>query len=189
LISASLEAARSEVKGRERIRITDPAGHSHLFLSPRAGEEYLVGVLYSQLGTMTGKKAGLEKYWRRVITFSTQGIDSLGLRDESAAQPLAEKNICSIEYKYEFNNFGPFNHALAVVDFIVAWSVNVDCTKQVKDAFTCFGKIAKVAGNNFEWEISDIENVDGGTYAQAITVIDLKELIIQTFAPKFTVPT
>ena len=186
---ALLEAARAEVKERERIRITDPSGQSHLFLSPRPGEEYLVGVLYSQLGTMSGKKADLEKYWRRVITFSTQGIDSLGLRDERATQPLAEKNICSIEYKYEFNNFGPFNHALAVVDFIVAWSVNVDCKKQVRDAFTCFGKIAKVAGNNFEWEISDIENVDGGTYSQVITVIDLKELLTQTFAPKFTVPT
>lgn len=184
-----LEAARSEVKSRERIRITDPAGLSHLFLSPRAGEEYLVGVLYSQLGTMIGKKPGLEKYWRRVITFSTQGIDSLGLRDESAPQPLAEKNICSIEYKYEFNNLGPFNHALAVVDFIVAWSVNVDLTKQVKDAFTCFGKIAKVAGNNFEWEISDIENAEGGTYTQKITVINLRELLVQTFAPKFTLPT
>lgn len=184
-----LESARSEVKKRERIRIVDPTGQSHLFLSPRPGEEYLVGVLYSQLGTMTGKMAGYEKYWRRVITFSTQGIDSLGLRDESAPQPLAEKNICSIEYKYEFNNLGPFNHALAVVDFIVAWSVNVDLTKQVKDAFTCFGKIAKVAGNDFEWEISDIENVEGGTYAQVITVIDLKALLTHTFNPKFTVPT
>ena len=89
-----LESARAEVKGRERIRIADPSGQPHLFLSPRPGEEYLVGVLYSQLGTMTGKAPGYEKYWRRVITFSTQGIDSLGLRDEAAAQPLSEKNIC-----------------------------------------------------------------------------------------------
>lgn len=184
-----LEAARTEAKERERIRITDKAGQSHLFLSPRPGEEYLVGVLYSQLGATAGKKTGFEKYWRRVITFSTQGIDSLGLRDEYSTKPLAENNICSIEYKYEFNNSGPFNHALAVVDFIVAWSVNVDCTKQVKDAFTCFGKISKVAGNSFEWEISDIENEDGGTYPQVITVIDLKELIIQTFSPKISMPT
>lgn len=183
-----LETARTEVKKRERIRIFDSSGNSHLFLSPKPGEEYLVGVMYSQLSAMTGKKVGFEKYWRRVITFSTQGIDSLGLRDENASQPLAEKNICSIEYKYEFNNSGPFNHALAVVDFIVAWSVKVDCAKQVKDAFTCFGKIRKVAGNDFEWEIFDVENEDGGTYTQVITVIDLRELITQTFTPKFTMP-
>lgn len=184
-----LEAARSEVKSRERIRITDAAGQSHLFLSPKPGEEYLVGVLYSQLGAMSGKNGGLENYWKRVITFSTQGIDSLGLRDEGAAQPLAEKNVCSIEYKYEFNNFGPFNHALAVVDLIVAWKINVDLAKQVKDAFTCFGKISKVPGNDFEWEISDIENVEGGTYSQVITVIDLRALLVKTFNPKFTIPT
>jgi Histidine kinase-, DNA gyrase B-, and HSP90-like ATPase len=181
-----LEAARAEVKNRERIRFLDGSKQEHLFLSPRAGEEYLVGVLYSQLSTMAGKAKGFEKYWRRVITFSTQGIDSLGLRDEMAAQPLAEKNICSIEYKFEFHNNGPFNHALAVVDFIVAWSVNVDLSKQVKDAFTCFGNIEKVAGNNFEWEISNIENIEGGTYPHKITVIDLRELLKQTFNPKFT---
>jgi hypothetical protein len=124
-----------------------------------------------------------------VITFSTQGIDSLGLRDENAAQPLVENNICSIEYKYEFNNSGPFNHALAVLDFIVAWSVNVDVLKQIRDTYTCFGQIRKVVGNTFEWEIYDIENTDGGTYANVITVINLRELIAQTFTAKFVTPT
>lgn len=183
-----LEAAKSEVKSRERIRITTSDGKKHLFLSPRPGEEYLVGVLYSQLATMNDKISHLERYWRRIITFSTQGIDSLGLNDETAAQPLSEKNICSIEYKYEFNNSGPFNHALAVVDFIVAWTVRVDPAKQVRDTYTCFGNIAKVAGNTFEWEISDVENTDGGTYDNKITVIDLRELIAQSFKVQFTTP-
>jgi len=181
-----LEMAKSQVKTRERIRFTDPGGQKHLFLSPQPGEEYLVGVLYSQLASIAGKVAKLDPYWRRVITFSTQGIDSLGLLDENAATPLSEKNICSIEYKYEFNNSGPFNHALAVVDFIVAWAVNVDETKEIRDSFTCFGNIRKVAGNKFEWEIYDIENADGGTYDNVITVIDLRELIIETFNPKIS---
>lgn len=183
-----LESAKTEIKNRERIRIADGTGGNHLFLSPRPGEEYLVGVLYSQLAAMTGKATGVEKFWRRVVTFSTQGIDSLGLRDEGAASPLSEKNICSIEYKYEFNNSGPFNHALAVVDFIVAWSVNVDPGVTVRDTYTCFGNIRKIAGNTFEWEISDIENADGGTYPHKITVVDLRELISQTFKAKFTIP-
>ena len=92
----------------------------------------MVGVLYSQLAALKHKNPAFEKYWRRVITFSTQGIDSLGLRDEKATQPLAEKNICSIEYKFEFNNSGPFNHALAVVDFIVAWSVTLSENREFR---------------------------------------------------------
>jgi hypothetical protein len=184
-----LESAKVEIKSRERIRVNDASGQTHLFLSPKPGEEYLVGVLYSQLAALKHKNPAFEKYWRRVITFSTQGIDSLGLRDEKATQPLAEKNICSIEYKFEFNNSGPFNHALAVVDFIVAWSVNVDVLKQIRDTFTCFGNIKKVAGNSFEWEICDIENTDGGTYDHVITVIDLRELIVNTFTAKFSTPT
>jgi hypothetical protein len=183
-----LEAAKFDIKTRERIRITDASGEKHLFLSPQPGEEYLVGVMYSQLSALKGKSSKLDKFWRRIITFSTQGIDSLGLRDESASQPLNEKNICSIEYKYEFNNFGPFNHALAVVDFIVAWNVNIDDSMPVKDTFTCFGNIKKVPGNTFEWEIFNIENTDGGTYESKITVINLRELITQSFSHKFTKP-
>ncbi|MBD8629302.1 hypothetical protein IFT64_20415 [Oxalobacteraceae sp. CFBP 8753] len=183
-----LEKAKSQVKSRERIRFKDSEGVKHLFLSPLPGEEYLVGVLYSQLASMANKNPEMESYWRRVITFSTQGIDSLGLLDENASAPLVEKNICSIEYKYEFNNTGSFNHALAVVDFIVAWSVNVDVTKRIEDSFTCFGNIRKVDGNDFEWEIYDVENKDGGTYENIITVIDLKGLIMKTFDPKISKP-
>jgi hypothetical protein len=183
-----LETAKLDVKARERFRIKDAAGQQHLFLSPSPGEEYLVGILYSQLASMLPKSAGFEKYWRKVITFSTQGIDSLGLRDEASGNPLAPTNVCSIEYKHEFNNSGPFNHALAVVDYIVAWSVNVDESQPVRDTYTCFGKISKVSGNDFEWEISAIENSEGGQYPQTITVIDLRRLIPKTFETKFVTP-
>jgi len=183
-----LNAARKDLKTRERFRVKDSVGKQHLFLSPGPGDEYLVGVLYSQLSNFPLKTPGLEKYWRRVITFSTQGIDSLGLREEAATNPLAEGNICAIEYKYEFNNTGPFNHALAVVDYIIAWIVEVDPHKQVVDSFTCFGKIEKVQGNDFEWRISGIENNEGGTYQQTITVICLRTLIEQSFETEFKTP-
>jgi len=183
-----LEAARNEIKARERFRIVDSVGQKHLYLSPGPGDEYLVGILYSQLAVMLPKKPGYEKYWRKVVTFSTQGIDSLGLKDVAAGNPLAPDNICSIEYKYEFNNSGPFNHALAVVDYIVAWTVSVDEAQPVRDTYTCFGVIKKITGNDFEWEISSIENQEGGQYAQSITVIDLKKLISKTFDTKFGAP-
>lgn len=184
----NFENARKEVKTRERFRIEDSSANKHLFLSPQAGEEYLVGVLYSQLSNVLPKKYNTNKYWKRVITFSTQGVDSLGLRSETTPNLLAEENVCAIEYKYEFNNSGPFNHALAVVDFIIAWKVDVDVEKQVSDNFTCFGAIKKITGNDFEWEINEIENIEGGRYNRTITVICLKQLIEATFATSFLSP-
>ena len=185
---AQLEKAKIEIKSRERFRLTDTHGVVHLFLSPQPGEEYLVGILYSQLANLSPKNDGTEKFWKKVITFSTQGIDSLGLRDETAPSPLIEENVCSIEYKYDFNNLGPFNHALAVVDFIVAWEVNVDVDQQVKDSYTCFGQI-RATTFPYLWEIYDIENGDGGQYTQTVQVICLRELIEKTFAVKFSKPT
>lgn len=180
-----LENAREEVKSRERFRLNDLHGQPHLFLSPRAGEEYLVGVLYSQLSTLIPNDSLYKDHWRRVITFSTQGIDSLGLVDEAASNPLAEKNLCAIEYKFEFNNSGPFNHALAVVDYIVAWTVDLTDGEEIRDTFTCFGTVRKVPGNDFEWQIQDIENDDGAQYPQVITVISLRDLIVATFGVKY----
>ncbi|WP_148664554.1 ATP-binding protein [Herbaspirillum robiniae] len=185
---SNLDQAKSEIKSRERFRIKDANGVQHLFLSPRAGEEYLVGILYSQLANFLPKQPGFEDYWRRIVTFSTQGIDSIGLRNETAAKPLESSNLCSVEYKYEFNNNGPFNHALAVVDYIVAWQIDVDESKKVRDTFTCFGDIAKVSGNDFEWEITNIEDQNAATYSQTIKVICLKSLIAHTFGVKFLKP-
>jgi hypothetical protein len=176
-----LERGKEEVKSRERFRISDAHGNKHLFLSPNPGEEYLVGVLYSQLSAMLPENSEFKDYWKRVITFSTQGIDSLGMRDELSSKPLEESNLCAIEYKYEFNNAGPFNHALAVVDYIVAWNVLLEDGSVINDTYTCFGSVTKVAGNDFEWQISNIENEDGGVYPQTITVISLRNLIAKTF--------
>jgi hypothetical protein len=46
----------------------------------------------------------------------------------------------------------------------------------------------KVPGNTFAWEITDIENTDGGTYPRTITVINLRELVAKTFNSKFSTP-
>lgn len=127
------------------------------------------------------------QYWRQVITFSTQGIDSLAYLDPDSSNPLKSENIEAVEYKYEFNNSGPFNHALAVVDYIVAWEVNVDVSYPVRDSFTCFGKI-RVTDIPFIWEIHDIENDEGGEYPTVVRVIELKELIRQTFDADFKSP-
>ena len=180
-----LGASRERLKKRERFRIKSE-GKQHLFLSPMAGEEYLVGVLYAMLQNLLPADSPLKEYWKKIVTFSTQGVDSLGIIDESAPSPLHEKNIVSVEYKYDFNNSGPFNHALAVVDYIVAWEVDLDEGAQVKDTYTCFGSARKIQGNDFEWIIDEIESDEGAIYDSQVTVINLRELIKATFSVKFT---
>ncbi|WP_156440269.1 ATP-binding protein [Burkholderia sp. MSMB1459WGS] len=182
-----LNESRNNLKRRERFRIEDLSGKRHLFLSPLPGEEYLVGVLYAMLGYFVPADSDYREYWRQIITFSTQGIDSLAYIDPDSNNPLKAENIQAVEYKYEFNNFGPFNHALAVVDYIVAWEVNVDLSNPIRDSFTCFGKIRET-DIPFVWEIHDIENDEGGEYPTVVRVIELKELIRQTFGTDFKSP-
>ncbi len=178
--------SRDKLKDRERFRIKDASQETHFFLSPEAGEEYLVGVLYAVLSNLVPKDLPFVDYWRKVLTFSTQGIDSLAMKDSAVHSPLATSNIVSMEYKYEFSNWGPFNHALAVVNYIVAWKVDVDTDRKVRDTFTCFGGIRK-HDNPFEWEINAIENDEGGQYDHTVKVICLKTLIEVTFpGVKFT---
>ena len=179
-----LEASRERLKKRERFRI-NADGKEHLFLSPMAGEEYLVGVLYAILMNLLPHNSSYAEYWKKILTFSTQGIDSLGVLDENANAPLKGNNIISVEYKYDFNNSGPFNHAIAVVNYIVAWEVTVDVAKKVVDSYTCFGNIKKCPGNDFEWEIYDIESDEGAIYQSVVRVICLKDLIKKSFSTKF----
>lgn len=184
-----LEESRGRLKSRERFRITDKDGYEHLFLSPLPGEEYLVGVLYAVLSNLVPHDTSYDACWKRIITFSTQGIDSLGFKDEQSSTPLAKDNILSIEYKYGFSNDGPFNHALAIVDYIIAWEVDLSLSKLIKDAFTCFGKIRRVPKSNFQWEIYEIENTEGGCYKDRIVkVICLRKLIEQTFGIAYVNP-
>ena len=184
-----LDDSRDQLRSRERFRIPDSAGKEHLFISPAPGEEYLVGVLYATLFNIVPKDSEFKDYWKKVLTFSTQGIDSLGMKAEEAPKPLDQDNILSIEYKYEFSNSGPFNHALAIVDFIVAWAVDVDESEPVKDTYTCFGTISKSTKLDFVWDITDIESNDASKYStRVVKVICLRDLILKTFSTAFKTP-
>lgn len=180
-----LEHSKNNLKSRERFRIKGRNSEEHLFVSPQPGEEYLVGVLYSSLQNLVPTTSPYKDYWKKIITFSTQGIDSLGLANINSTSPLAEQNIVSVEYKFNFNNYGPFNHALAIVDFIIAWEVDLNEDARVEDDFTCFGSASKTEGNEFEWEIQDIESNDGSQYPKTVKVICLKKLIEATFKARF----
>ncbi len=155
-----------------------------IYVSPLPGEEYLVGVLYAELGGKVPANSAKKDFWKRVLTFSTQGIDSLASTNPKS---FKKDDLRAVEYKYLFSNSGPFNHALCLVDMIVAWDVDLDVSKQVKDEYGCYGSVSKTQTGI--WEIRDINHVDGDSYGdRVVTVICLKQLIRDTFQTSFSKP-
>ena len=175
-----LEQSKKIMKERERF---DIAGRK--YVSPLPGEEYLVGVLYAELGGRAAALSTRSELWKTVLTFSTMGIDTIAT---SNPRSFKDEDLLAVEYKYEFSATGPFNHALCIVDIIVAWHVDLHASEQVIDDYGCFGEVAARSDGHFE--IRDIEHRDGDSYdGHVIIVVDLKKLIAQTFAPvRFTLP-
>lgn len=170
-----LAYSKASVSTRERFRI---GSEQELFVSPLPGEEYLVGVLYATLGDRVEQDSKYKEYWKKVFTFSTQGIDSIG---SEAGDSLDQNRLVAIEYKYEFSNKGPFNHALCLVNLIVAWTINLADGETVWDDYDCFGSITQVEDGIFH--ISDIEDKGGSSYPKhVVTVVSLKALIQKSFS-------
>jgi hypothetical protein len=174
----NLDRAKEAMKERERFEI-----NKIKYVSPLPGEEYLVGVLYAELSSQTGKTSPFSNYWKKVLTFSTLGIDSLATDDGS----LKAESLIAIEYKYIFSNTGPFNHALCIVDYIIAWELELEDGTQIRDDYGCYGDIIKVAPGYFE--IQNINHVDGDSYGDRVVhVASLKTLILDTFSTKYSKP-
>lgn len=175
----NLERSKEAMKERERFDVA-----SIRYVSPLPGEEYLVGVLYAEIGSRVPASSAFQKYWKRVLTFSTLGIDSLASTD---GKSLKSDKLLAIEYKYIFSNSGPFNHALCIVDFIVAWELELENNSQVRDDYGCYGDVLETTPGYFE--IQNINHVDGDNYdGRIIQVISLKKLISDTFNAKFSKP-
>jgi hypothetical protein len=84
------------------------------------------------------------------------------------------------------SNSGPFNHALSLVDYIVAWKVELTGT-QVKDQYGCFGDVSVISEGILE--IRNICHVNGDTSdTHKISVVCLRTLIGLTFKTKFITP-
>lgn len=167
-----LEESKRIMKTRERFDIID-----RRYVSPLPGEEYLVGVLYAELGARVESNNAQAALWKRVLTFSTLGIDTIATNNPKS---FKDDDLVAVEYKYSFSASGPFNHALCIVDMIVAWEVDLTSGQQVRDEYGCFGDVVASADGHFE--IVDIENVDGESYVgHRVAVVSLRKLIQETF--------
>jgi len=174
-----LDASKQMMKSRERFEVG-----GRKYVSPLPGEEYLVGVLYAELSNKVEADNVHSALWKTVLTFSTMGIDTIATLDPKS---FKDDDLIAVEYKYEFSAGGPFNHALCIVDYIVAWNVNLTEGQQVTDDYGCFAQVRERFDGHFT--IEDIENIDGESYAgRQITVVNLRKLIQETFGAKFTTP-
>lgn len=174
-----LEESKRIMKSRERF---DIGGRK--YVSPLPGEEYLVGVLYAELYNKVDVSSQQHDLWKTVLTFSTLGIDTIATENPKS---FKDDDLVAIEYKYAFSASGPFNHALCIVDYIIAWELDLKSGEQVSDDYGCFGEVVERSDGHFS--ISDIENRDGDSYdGHVVTVICLKKLIGDTFDTKFVTP-
>jgi hypothetical protein len=163
-----LDESKRTMKTRERFEVM-----GRKYVSPRPGEEYLVGVLYAALGNKVEPSNKNSNLWKTVLTFSTLGIDTIATNDPKS---FKDDDLVAVEYKYYFSASGPFNHALCIVDYIIAWEVELSEGQQVKDDYGCFGDVTERPDGYFT--IENIENVDGDSYSgHEITVIDLKKRV------------
>ena len=186
-----LSNLKKGIRERDRFRITTvEALKEHLFVAPVKGEEHWVGALYSTLGHFVGNvDEKYKQFWLQPLTFSGQGIDSVGHTNKQPS--LKDSDMNSIEYKYKFEDIS-FNHPLYITDYIVCWEMeNIDNGVTIRDDFDCFGKIERIEDSDlFEitYEIKNIESKDGNWYSKNVTVICLKTLIEKTFNIVLTNP-
>lgn len=175
-----LEESKRIMKTRERFEVG-----GRKYVSPLPGEEYLVGVLYAELGNKVEAVNPHASLWKTVLTFSTLGIDTIATLNPKS---FKDEDLVAIEYKFAFSASGPFNHALCTVDYIVAWDLDLAAGQQVKDDYGCFGEVSARTDGHFK--ISSIENVDGDSYSgHEIVVVSLKKLIRESFpGVSFTKP-
>ena len=174
-----LNESKNGIGQRERMSIDGKT-----YLSPLQGEEYLVGILYATLYYKIPIDSKYSKYWNRVLTFSTQGIDSIATVKGS----FAVNDLVAIEYKYDFSSDNQFNHPLSIVDKIIAWDVNIGSAHTVSDDYNCFGVIDEVEDGIYR--IYDIQSKNNEQYSNEILVVCLKKLIKATFGEdvKFIMP-
>lgn len=183
---SKLEEAKKTIPHREKFKVKISNNKEELFVSPIQGEEYLVGVLYATLGKLVSNASPFFQYWKNILTFSTQGVDSIAVRDINIKNPLSKDNIISVEYKFCFSTNDVFNHALASVNYIVAWEVDCTTPIAVHDKFDCAGslEIDNVHPDTI-FHIPEVLSSEGESLNSSIIVICLKELIKKTFNINF----
>jgi hypothetical protein len=177
---------KSDLTSRDRfyIRNVDVLAEK-FFVGPLQGEEHFVGALYTLFSHVISSEHELFSYWKRPLTFSGKGTDSIAVNTEK--NELEAKNLISVEYKYFFAKDDEFNHLLTIIDTIVCWEIADDVS--VGDIILAtsdyLGEITKhieYEGTILGFTIGNIKKIAHNRASRhEIKVLSLKNLIDASF--------
>lgn len=175
--ASQIEELRKEVKeGRERFKVKRTFG-DRVFIAPVVGEENLVGALYFLFSNLVPEDSPFREYWKRPLTMSSRGIDSLVVDNE--LKPL-DVNNKMLEYKTFFNVADEFNHPLKFTHTIVCWEIRGDFdNKQLEDQWGFYGTARRF--NDIGAMLGNIGNDSGEFIERQIPILSLKQLLTKTF--------
>ncbi|MGK3987372.1 hypothetical protein WME99_30305 [Sorangium sp. So ce136] len=182
------EDLKDGISARTRLRVLNvPVLQEKWFVAPLPGEEHWVGALYSLFSHLVASDDPNAALWPRAITFSGRGVDSLAV---SSKESLKKDDLLAIEYKYEFDGQGTFNHPLTITDYIICWKMVLPKTGQfVSDDYDCYGKV-KLTNElgDLGFEITDVTSRSGMSFGRKVVVLSLERLLKKTFKVDEHVP-
>lgn len=176
---------RAELPQRESFLIQDvPAIAGKRFFSPVQGEEHFVGALYTLFAHLCPARHPLRECWARPITFHGLGIDAIAVGDEE--RPLANGNLLSLEYKFQFRPDDEFNHPLNITDRIVCWDARLpEPGTVVSDSYKYDATVKEIItfeGRTLGFVLNDVRHRhDLMHLSHEVTVLCLRELLQATF--------
>jgi hypothetical protein len=155
------------------------------FVEPIAGEEHFIGALYILLSHVIPSNNPLYDYWKRPLTFSGRGIDSIGVDKEE--KDLEPSNLISLEYKSFFDKDEEFNHLLIMTHTIICWDFKeeMEINDEVRDHADYIGKITYLLeheGERFGFIIGKIKKQTENRHSgHEVNLLSLKKLIEASF--------
>ncbi|WP_069470970.1 hypothetical protein [Candidatus Marithrix sp. Canyon 246] len=158
------------------------------FVEPIAGEEHFIGALYTLLSHVIPSDNPLYYLWKRPLTFSGRGIDSIGVDKEE--KDLEPSNLISLEYRYSFDKEEEFNHLLMINHTIICWDFKeMEINDQVSDHANYMGQITDLLqheGERLGFIIGKIKKQTENRHSgHKVNILSLKKLIQASFGIKW----
>ncbi|MCA8982112.1 MAG: ATP-binding protein [Planctomycetes bacterium] len=187
--TAQLDRDKEAVRYRERFLVRGVESlRGRPLLCPIPSEEHWVGALYTMFSHLVPADSEYKAYWRRPLSFSARGIDSLASLVSSRS--LNSKDLLTVEYKYRFEPEVQFNHPLTLTDVVIAWELeSFGDDDQVSDEFTHFGYVEHDEDlGSLGFYIRHLESLAGESFQGQVLVLSLRELLRATFDVRFVTP-
>jgi hypothetical protein len=179
--------AKESLPGRKQFQITNIADlKEKWFIEPAAGEENMVGALFTLFAHVVPPSSPTISYWLRPLTFSAYGIDAIASTNEKDLS----SSLQYLEYKHTFSVDMEFNHPFSITNEIVCWDyVESKNGTSVEDSYDYIATIkdeVKVSDKAVGFVLGDIRLKSGlQSIGHEIRVISLRRLLESTFTIEY----